>query len=118
MDKKIIISISAIVIILAIAFFSQKSYFEKSGETLISGATDQASAYLAKGSDWVMSNVFSKITGEVQKRGDLIQTELTKEKEKISENVGEKIGNYFSGITNSILHPGTANSCGTQPTSN
>ena len=58
--------------------------------------------------------IYPKISGEVQKRGDRIKNEVSQEKQKVSENIGQKISNYFSGVTESILHPGTPQNC--QPT--
>jgi hypothetical protein len=114
MSKKIIFGVIAIIIVLLVAYLSQKGAFSGSGNTLISDATDQVKGFLAKGSDWVMTNIYPKISGEVQKRGDLIKNEVNSEKEKISESIGEKISDYFSGVTDSILHPGTPQNCQTQ----
>jgi hypothetical protein len=113
MQKSVIFSAIGIVTVLAIVFFSQQAYSKAVGKTLISAATDQASAYLAKGSNWVTANVISKIGGEVQSRGDAIKNEVTQEKNKVSENILQKVGNYFSGVGNSITHPGTPQNCPT-----
>jgi hypothetical protein len=106
-----------IIVILVVVFLSQRAYLFKKGNTFtfVSDAMSQAQAYLAKGSGWVSDNVFPKISGEVQKRGDMIKSEVNKEKEKVSENIGEKIQNYFSGIADSVLHPGENNNCQSQP---
>ena len=120
MNKKTFIKyIIIIIFILLIAFLSQQIYFWGTGKTLISEATNYASAYLAKGSNWVASKIYPKISEvseAAQKRGDIIQTEVNQEKQKISENIGEKISNYFSGVANSVLHPGTPQNC--QPSQN
>ena len=104
-----------IIVILAVVFLSQQAYSRGFGKALISNATGQAEGYLSKGSNWVLSRIYPKISGEVQKRGDIIKNEVTQEKNKVSENIGTKISNYFSGVTNSILHPGQTNSCTPQP---
>lgn len=103
-----------IAVILLVAFLSHQAYSWGTGKTFISGATDQASVYLSKGSNWVTSQIYSKISGEVQKRGDIIKTEINQEKEKISENILEKTKNYFSGVANSVLHPGSPQTCPVQ----
>ena len=103
--------ILAIVVILLVAFLSQKAYAWKNGQDLISATTDQATAYLAKGSNWVMDTIYPKVTGEVQKRGEMIKTEVKIEKQNVSENIGKKISNYFSEVGNSIIHPGTPQNC-------
>ncbi|MGA2417651.1 MAG: hypothetical protein ABSF55_00165 [Candidatus Staskawiczbacteria bacterium] len=111
MKKKFIFSIIVIVIILIVVFLSQQAYFRGIGKTLISDATNQASAYTAKASNWAISTIYPKISGEVQARGDMIKNEVGQEQKNVSENIGQKISNYVSGITNSILHPGTSQNC-------
>lgn len=106
-----------IIVILIIIFLSQQAYLQGTGNNLISDATDQASAYLTKGSNWVTSQIYPKISGEVQNRGDMIKNEIAQEKNKISENILEKTKNYFSGVANSVLHPGTPQNCPTQTSS-
>ena len=106
-----------IIVILLVAFLSHQAYSWGTGKTLISDATDQASAYLAKGSNWATSQIYSKISGEVQNRGDMIKNEIEQEKNKISENILEKTKNYFSEVANSVLHPGTPQNCPTQTSS-
>ncbi|MCX6722511.1 MAG: hypothetical protein NT094_00385 [Candidatus Staskawiczbacteria bacterium] len=108
--------IAIIIVILLVAFLSQQAYAWKFGKAVSSNLINQSSAALAKGSNWVTSKIYPKVTGEVQKRGDLIKKEVTQEKNKISENIGEKILNYFSGVENSIVHPGTPQNCPTTAT--
>lgn len=103
-----------IIVILLVVFLSQQAYSREAGKGLISAATNQAQAYLSKGSNWVMSNVYPKIGGEVQKREDQIKTETDQTKKNVSENVGKKIKNYFSGVANSILGKSN-NNCQTGP---
>lgn len=102
MNKKIIIYIVAIIIILTAVFLGQQAYFKNTGKTLISAASSQASAYLAKGASWVTSKIYPKINEEVQSRGGAIQSAVEKTKQKVSESITEKIGNYFSGIANAV----------------
>jgi len=116
MDKKQLIKYAIIIIIILIVLFlSQWAYSSRFIKPLISNATDQVGAYLSKGSSWVVSTIYPKISGEVQKRGDIIKNEITQEKQKVSENIGTKIENYFSGIKNSILNPGQPSNCPSQP---
>jgi len=110
-EKGFIKYIVIIAVILAVAFLSQQAYYRGFGKTLVSNATSQAKDYVAKSSDWVMSNIYPKISGEVQKRGGIINNEVNKEKQKVSESVAQKISNYFSGVTESVLHPGTPQNC-------
>lgn len=109
--RSIIKYIIIIAIILMIAVLSQQPYFRAIGESLVNKITGPAETYMTKGSGWVKDSVLPTVGGEVQKRGDLIKQEVAQEKEKISENILEKAKNYFSGIADSILHPGTPQNC-------
>jgi hypothetical protein len=110
-EKGFIKYIVIIIVILVIAFLSQQLFSRSNENTFISDTANQIGTYLAKGSNWAVSNIYPKISGEVQKRGDMIKNEVDQEKNKISESIGEKISNYFSGVTDSILHPGTPQNC-------
>ena len=76
-------------------FFEPAGIFQGIGKTLISDATNQAKAYMAKGSNWAMSKIYPKISGEVQKRGGMIKNEVNQEKQKVSENIGKKLEIIF-----------------------
>ena len=105
-----------IAIILAVVFLSQQAYSRGIGKTLISDATSKANAYMVEAANWATSNVYSKVTGEVQNRGDIINAAVNQgvDQEKNSvANIGTNLQNYISGITNSI--EGKNNSCATQP---
>ena len=118
MPKRLIFYIILITVILIAVFFSQQAYSRAFGKSAISAVANQAGAYVSKGSDWVISKIYPKIDQEVQKRGEAIQNEVNQQKEKItenSENIITKIGNYFSGISDSILHPGENNNCPKTP---
>ena len=118
--KKIIFYIILIIVVLVLVFLSQRIFFREAGKTFVSGATSQVGAYLAKGSNWAISAIYPKISGlsaqagEAQKRGDAIKNEINQTTQKITD-IPKKIENYFSGITNSILHPGENNNCQVQP---
>ena len=122
MNKKIIFSIFAIIFILAVVFLSQQAYSGAVGKTLIFDATNRVKSYLADGSNWAISNIYPKIAGEVQAKGDMIKSAVGntvgQAQQNVSENIGKKISNYVSGITNAVVHPGTPQNCQpTQPTS-
>ena len=110
-QKGFIKYIVIIAVILLVAFFSQQAYYWGADKTIVSGSTDQANTYLANASAWVNSKIYPKVTGEVKKRGDIIKKEVSQEKQKISENIVTKIENYFAGVTNSVMHPGTPQNC-------
>jgi hypothetical protein len=97
MSKKMTFYIILIIVILVLLFFSQQAYSGLFIKRALSGVSDQASAYLAKGSNWITSKIYPEIT-----------------KQNISDSV-KKVEDYFSGITNSILHPGENTNCQNQP---
>lgn len=124
MQKRFIAYIIAMIAVLVVVFLSQQQYFREKGESLMSNISDTAGAYLSKGSSWasgwVTSNIYSRIGGEAQNRGDLIQNKVEQTSGNISEsskNTTEKIQNYFSGISDSVLHPEENNNCQPSQTS-
>lgn len=114
MEKRIIFSIGAIIIILGVVFLSQQAKSRVAGETFISDAANQGKAYLADGAKWASGNVVPKITGGVQAKGETIKTAAVQQQKNISQNLGQQISNYFSGVANSILHPGIPQNCPAQ----
>lgn len=116
MDKGTIIkNMTIAVIILAVVYFSQNPSFSNLGKNVFSGSLRAVGGdYWAKGSNWVTNDLFPKIGGEVQKRGDMAQEGITEQKEKISESIGENIKNYFSGIVDSVFHSKENNSQSTE----
>lgn len=106
----------AIITILVFVFLSQQIYFKNVGENLVSAATNSAQAQISKGSEWVDANIISKVTGGVENGGETIKNDveqnLSAQAEKNNpENILEKTKNYFSGIVDSIIKPGTPQNC-------
>jgi len=114
MSKKLIFYIVLIIVILVAIFFSQQAYSGVFGKKLISAATNQASALMAKGSNSAITGIYSKISEEVKNGGETIQNVINESKQKISD-AEKNISNYISGISDSILHPGENNNCPTTP---
>lgn len=96
-------------VILVIVFLSQQSYSRDFGKDWAIKASESASGYWAKGASWVSGHVYSRVSEEVQNRGEVIKEEINNEKEKVSENISEKIKNYFSGVVDSVIHPAEKN---------
>ncbi|MCX6721484.1 MAG: hypothetical protein NT026_02710 [Candidatus Staskawiczbacteria bacterium] len=111
MHQRILKYVIIMAIILFVVVLSQQPYFKQWGKGLVDKVTNPAQTYMTKGSSWAKDTVLPEISGEVQKRGDIIKQEVAQEKQKVSENIGEKISNYFSGVANSILHPGAPQNC-------
>jgi len=105
-----------VVVLLGAVFLSQQSYSREFGKDLFSKASAAVYGYWAKGANWASDAVYSKINKEVQNRGEIIKNEITSEKENISNNVVKKVGDYFSGIADSVVNPGN-NACPTTPES-
>jgi len=97
-------------IILAVLVLSQREHLFGKGKTFtfVNGAVEQAEEYITQGTGWFMSKAFPSISGEVQKRGDMVKEGVSEQKEKITESATEKIKNYFSGITDAVIHPGNS----------
>ncbi len=103
-------------VILAVAFFSQQANLLGKGKSFsfVRDAVEQGQAYVAEGSNWLKAKAFPNISQDLQKRGEMVIEGVEDQKEKVSENVLEKTKNYFSGITDSILHPGNKDNCSCQ----
>jgi len=112
-EKGFIKYIVIIGVIVAAVILSQQVYFGKIGKDLYSKASEAVLGYWAKGANWATDAAYTKVGEEVQKRGEIIKNEINSEKQKISESVVQKVGDYFSGIANSIVRPGNNNSCQT-----
>lgn len=108
-QKGFIKNIVVILVILLVVFFSQQAYFKLKAGNSAPQQTGAVQDYLTKGSNWVRDSIYPKISGEVQKRGDIIKNEVSSEKQKISEDIGTKIKNYFSGVVDSVFNPGKLN---------
>ena len=105
MQEGFIKYIIIIVVILILVFLSQKPDFKIFDKNLLSKVFTTAQNYWAKGLNWVQDKAYPNISGEVQKRGDILKEGINQEKEKVSESIGEKIKNYFSGLVDSVIHP-------------
>jgi len=114
MQKSFLFSIIAIIVILVVVLLSQQVNFKKVDTNIVSSAGNKAQANLSKASNLLNPNIISKITDEVKNRGEVINKEVDQQKNiatKSSENILEKTKNYFSGIANSIIKPGTPQNC-------
>jgi hypothetical protein len=117
MDKGFIKYTVIIAVILGIAFLSQKIYTWENAKTFLTEIPDQTGAYLKNAYKASKDTILPKIGGEVGKGKEAIADGIEQQKQKVSENISEKIKNYFSGIGESIVHPGTPQNC-PEPTSN
>lgn len=105
MRRKFATYIVIIIIILTAIFLSRQPFFRERVKSLFEPLSNTIQNYLKNGSDWVVDSFYPKISGEVEKRGDAIKQEIDAEKEKISQTIGEKIKEYFSGVVDNIFNP-------------
>lgn len=98
MEKGFIKNVVIIIIILVAVFFSQQPNFREYGKNLYNQAFAQGQSWWQGAYSYAKQNVFPKIGGEVEKKKEVIQDELQKEKNKMSENILQKIKNYFLNI--------------------
>lgn len=85
-------NILIIVVILAIVFLSQQAYFRP----IIKNLYQQGNKYLIEAQNWFKTNIYSKVSGEVEKRGEEAKKEINKEKNNILQNIWGKLKNYFA----------------------
>ncbi len=110
--KKLIIYIGAIVVISAIVFLSQQDHFNNvEDKNLFSNVSAAIYDRWEDGINWVSNKAYPTLLEESQKRGEMAKDAIETQKEEISENVLEKVGDYISGIKNSIVNPGSPQNC-------
>jgi len=110
--KKIILGILGVGAISAFVFFSQQDNFNSTEDkNLFSNVSAAIYDHWEDGMNWVSNKAYPTLLEESQRRGEIAKDAVETQKEKISENVLEKVGNYFSGIKNSIINPGTPQNC-------
>lgn len=105
MEKGFIKNVLVIIIILVIVFFSQQPNFRKYGKDFYDQAVVYGQSWWQGAYSYAKQNVFSMVGGEVEKRKEVIQDEIQQEKNKVSENILQKIKNYFSDIVLRIFKP-------------
>ena len=96
--KNMIKNIVIIIVLLAVVFLSQQLYFEEVGKKLYSQVEAQVNIYWIKIADWFGSNVYTRVSGEVEEKSAVVQKEITKQKDNIVQNVWEKTKTYFASI--------------------
>ena len=94
-----------IAVILAVVFFSQQMFFKSWGENTYTWVKGQTGDNMQKAGSYVTDTILPKISGEVEKRGEMVKEGVEQQSQNISESVGEKISNYFAGISDAVLHP-------------
>ena len=90
--SKFIKNIIIIVLILGLAFASQWPYFSSISRDLY----QQGSKYILNGQNWFQTNIYPRLSGEVEKRGEEVKKEIDKQKNNILQNIWEKIKNNLA----------------------
>ena len=99
---------------LGAVYFSQQSNSMEFGRSLFTIDTTKPSSAIANSKNFVAgasSWLSEKVAGEVAKRGDIIKDELAQEKQKVKENILQRVEKYFDGIGNSILGKNEPQNC-------
>ncbi len=101
MDKNrgFILNIVAILVVLGIIYFSQQANFRSVGAQ----TQQQSQNYLDKGIAWVKTNIYPRVSTEVQNRGGQLTQQVNTAKNNIAQNIWEGIKNYLAQKFNSIF---------------
>ena len=97
-EKGFIKNIVVIIILLTVVFLSQQSYFREYGKNLYSQIKPQTEAYWSKTAYWFKTNIYPRVSGEVESKSAIVQQEINKQKDNIMQNVWGKIKNYSASI--------------------
>lgn len=97
-EKGFIKNIVIIIVLLAVVFLSQQPYFNEAGKKLYFQTEAQVKDYWEKAGDWFRSNIYPRVSGEVEQKSAIVQEEITKQKNNFVQNIWENIKNYFANI--------------------
>ena len=95
-QKGFIQYIAIIIVILAVAIFSQQPQFRAKGKQLYTQSASQGSTYWQKAQNWFYANIWPKVSGEVSKAKETASKEITTQKNNFLESVWEKIKTYLA----------------------
>jgi hypothetical protein len=109
-EKEFLKYIVIIVVILALVFLSQQPYFREYGKNLYFQAKAQLKVYWlvywTKLTHWFKDNIYSPVysvvSREVEQKSTVLQQEINKQKNKIVQDIWEKVKNYFANIFSKI----------------
>lgn len=93
-------NIIIILIIFAILILSQQSYFGGLGKELYKKIEEWGKVSWQKCENFWNKHILHRVTSEIEKRQNIAKQEIKNETKEISQNIWEKIKNYFSGVSN------------------
>ncbi len=75
-NKGFILNIVAIVVVLGIVFLSQQANYDYIG-------------------DWFKTNIYPRVSHEIESRGEEVQKEVLKQKDMVAQSLWDKIKIFF-----------------------
>ncbi|OGZ70185.1 MAG: hypothetical protein A2904_02405 [Candidatus Staskawiczbacteria bacterium RIFCSPLOWO2_01_FULL_33_9] len=93
-ERGFVKNIVIIIMLLIVVFLSQQPYFNEVGKKLYSQGEVQVKMY------W--EGIYPRVSGEVEQKGAIIQQEINKQKDNISQNIWQNIKNYFGNIFSKV----------------
>jgi len=92
----VVINTIIVVMLLVTVFLSQQAYFSPYGKTVYLKGMGEFNVYWLKLNYWANTNVYPKISGEVEKGGQVVTQEIVKQKNNIAHSIWENIKKYFA----------------------
>ncbi len=90
-ERGFILNIVAIIVVLGIIYFSQQANFRSVGVQ----AQQQSQNYLDKGIEWVKTNIYPRVSSEVEKRGGQLTQQANTAKNNFAQTIWEGIVKYL-----------------------
>lgn len=88
-------SIIVIAVVLAVAFLSQQPYMQELGKKAYTQLEREVRGYWSSVVDWYNTNIYPEASKQAESGGEVIKEEVTKQKDNLSQNIWDKIENYF-----------------------
>ena len=92
--------------IMGLVFLSQQALVGSVVKDFVYKGADIAKSGTQRAYDWAVAAIYPKFSTEAQKRGEVINEQVSQQKENISN-----VSNYFSGISDSIFDPEKIKPC-------
>ena len=96
--RGIISGVIILIIILAIVVMSQLHFFNPVGQKTESFIGEKINYAWQGAINWFKTNIYPRVTQEVQNRGAPLQKEVVAQKDNAVQFIWQKIKNYFANI--------------------
>ena len=94
--KRLIQNIVMLVALLVTTFLSQNAAFRPVVQGTYNQVSQKVSPYTTRAGEWFGAIVYPRISGEVVKGGNTMQTAATKQKAYAVQTIWENFKNYFA----------------------